>query len=93
MQFSCSKFKVRSVRNSREKLHAQAISSMFSFLFADEFFCDIQNTIRQHFSLFNIARDHENDDIKTLLWNQSSAAGGSSWVSQALVRRFPWSTW
>ena len=31
-------FKTRSARHSREKLHAQAISSMFSFLFAGELF-------------------------------------------------------
>ena len=78
MRFFCSKFKARSARNSREKLHAQAISSMFSFLFAGDFFVIFKNTNRSHFSMFNTARDHENDDLKTLLWNHSLAAGGSS---------------
>ena len=58
MQFACSKFKARSVGSSRKQLHAQTISSIFSFLFAVEFFAILKNTNRPHFFVFYTARDH-----------------------------------
>ena len=53
---------------------------------------NFQNTNRPHFSLFNTARDHENDDMKNVPVEPLLSGWWFQLIKQTLLRRFPWST-